>query len=69
MKYQGDDHRASWSSEAMVRWLQVTIPLTALTLLVAGIGYRYERKRQILKQHTKHTEQLNDPEKAMGKES
>lgn len=52
----------------MERWLQVTIPLTALTLLVAGIGYRYERKRQILKQHAKHTEQLNDPEKAMGKE-
>lgn len=69
MKYQDSDQKASWSGEAMVRWLQVTIPLTALTLLIAGIGYLYERKRQILKQHQKRLEQLNDPEKAIGKES
>jgi hypothetical protein len=65
VKYQGEDHGGSWSDEAMNRWLQVTIPLTALTLLIAGIGYRYERRRQILKRHVRHVNHSKDSEKVM----
>lgn len=68
VKYQGDDHEASWSGEAMLRWLEVTIPLTLLTLLIAGAGYLYERKRKILKRHMIHAKQSNDPEKGMDKD-
>ncbi|KAK0113403.1 hypothetical protein ONS96_014269 [Cadophora gregata f. sp. sojae] len=45
VKYQTDNGRTSFSDLAMWRWLEVTLPLTVVTL---GIGYafvKYEEKR------------------------
>lgn len=30
----------------MYRWLQVTLPLTALTLLLGWLGYKWAERRQ-----------------------
>lgn len=47
VKYQGQDEDGSFSRTAMFRWLQVTLPLSALTL---GIGYAwYLRQTRNLK--------------------
>jgi hypothetical protein len=36
----------SFSSLALQRWLEVTFPLTFLTLVLGYCGYRYEKGRQ-----------------------
>ncbi|KAG6363610.1 hypothetical protein INS49_008711 [Diaporthe citri] len=41
IKYQGQESGGSFSQVAMNRWLEVTIPLTALTLLLAYAGKRW----------------------------
>ncbi|KAK0661222.1 hypothetical protein QBC41DRAFT_330499 [Cercophora samala] len=39
IKYQDDKYpNGKFSETAMVRWIQVTVPLTALTLIAAGLG-------------------------------
>ena len=48
VKYQGQDGgpgEGVYSSTAMMRWLQVTLPLTAATLTVAWLAFRYANKR------------------------
>jgi len=42
VKYQDRDRGGSFSKEAMYRWLQVTLPLSALTLSVGYGWYRYK---------------------------
>jgi hypothetical protein len=42
VKYQGQDANGSFSREAMFRWLQVTLPLSAMTLGVGYAWYRYQ---------------------------
>lgn len=42
VKYQGEDASGSFSKEAIFRWLQVTLPLSALTLGVGYAWYRYQ---------------------------
>ena len=44
VKYQAQDAGGSFSKEALYRWLQVTLPLSALTL---GIGYAWYRYQTI----------------------
>ena len=67
IKYQnqgdgdGPPDNGSFSSTAMKRWLQVTIPLTAITLLIAWMTYKIsESARQGAKPATNassHSEQ------------
>ncbi|ORY12543.1 hypothetical protein BCR34DRAFT_563656 [Clohesyomyces aquaticus] len=45
VKYQGQDASGSFSSTAMFRWLQVTLPLSAITLGVGYAWYRYQTKK------------------------
>lgn len=40
VKFQDQDADGSFSIEALYRWLQVTLPLSAITL---GIGYGWYR--------------------------
>lgn len=40
VKYQGEPGLGSFSSMAMIRWLQVTVPLTVVTLSTAWLTYR-----------------------------
>jgi hypothetical protein len=42
VKYQGQGANGSFSGEAMFRWLQVTLPLSAITLGVGYAWYRYQ---------------------------
>lgn len=42
VKYQGQDANGSFSREAMFRWIQVTMPLSAITLGVGYAWYRYQ---------------------------
>jgi hypothetical protein len=42
VKYQDQDANGSFSKEAMIRWLQVTLPLSAITLVVGYAWYRYQ---------------------------
>lgn len=41
IKYQGNQSGGSFSQVAMNRWLEVTIPLTVLTLLLAYASKRW----------------------------
>ncbi|KAF3046160.1 hypothetical protein E8E11_000049 [Didymella keratinophila] len=45
VKYQDQDGNASFSNEAMFRWLQVTLPLSAITLGIGYTWYRYQTKK------------------------
>jgi hypothetical protein len=46
VKFQGQEHGgASFSSLAMVRWVQVTLPLTALTIAFAYLGKGLAERR------------------------
>jgi len=46
VKFQGQEHEGvSFSSLAMVRWVQVTLPLTALTIAFAYIGKGLAERR------------------------
>ena len=36
----------SYSNEAMIRWWQVTVPLTVVTLTLAWFGLKYAQSRQ-----------------------
>ncbi|PVH68937.1 hypothetical protein DL98DRAFT_522444 [Cadophora sp. DSE1049] len=67
VKYQGSDGAdgkapgTSFSPVALQRWLEVTIPLTVLTLFLGFIGYQYEKHRQM--------EDVNKEMKDMGTEA
>jgi hypothetical protein len=39
-------YQTSFSWLALQRWLEVTIPLTLLTMTLGLFGYRFEKKRQ-----------------------
>ncbi|KAJ4379240.1 hypothetical protein N0V86_005285 [Didymella sp. IMI 355093] len=45
VKYQGQDENGTFSKTAMFRWLQVTLPLSALTLGVGYAWYLYQTKK------------------------
>jgi hypothetical protein len=52
VKYQnqvsGGAGNVSFSATALSRWLQLTIPLTAITLVVSWISYKYsQRKKEV----------------------
>ena len=54
MQYQNTDGKESFSYLAMERWLQVTIPLTLLTLGIGFMAYRYAKvksERELLPYH------------------
>jgi hypothetical protein len=40
------DSYSSFSKLAMFRWLQVALPLTAITLLLGWLGYKWTERRQ-----------------------
>jgi hypothetical protein len=41
--------QSSYSPLAMYRWLQISLPLTAVTLVVAFAAYTWQKNRQKLK--------------------
>lgn len=45
MKYQNTDGNGSFSSLAMKRWLEVTISLTFMTLVIGYVVYRWSKKK------------------------
>jgi len=46
VKYQGQEYtEGNFSPVAMLRWMQVTLPLTALTIMFAYVGKRLAEKR------------------------
>ncbi|KAF2469602.1 uncharacterized protein BDR25DRAFT_228622 [Lindgomyces ingoldianus] len=45
VKYGGQDANENFSTEAMFRWLQVTLPLSAVTLGIGFAWYRYQTKK------------------------
>ena len=48
IKYQNQDGQpdeGTYSSTAMMRWLQVTLPLTALTLVIAWTAFRFANNK------------------------
>jgi len=54
VQYQNIDGNESFSLLAMKRWLQVTIPLTFLTLGFGLLAYRYAKvksERELLPYH------------------
>jgi hypothetical protein len=54
VKYQNTDSNGAYSSLALQRWLQVTIPLTVLTVGFGLIALRYAKvksEREMLPYH------------------
>ncbi|KAB5576415.1 hypothetical protein GE09DRAFT_622164 [Coniochaeta sp. 2T2.1] len=47
IKYQGQDGGGKYSSIAMERWIEVTIPLTLLTLIFAWVSKSWAEKKRI----------------------
>ncbi|OAL52682.1 hypothetical protein IQ07DRAFT_642349 [Pyrenochaeta sp. DS3sAY3a] len=45
VKYQGQDGNGTFSAAAMYKWLQVTLPLSALTLGIGYGWYKYQTKK------------------------
>jgi hypothetical protein len=52
-------YQTSFSWPALQRWLEVTLPLTLLTLTLGLFGYRFEKKRQA-KDLDRETEAMMD---------
>lgn len=73
IKYQssdgGEPGNGKYSDVAMMRWLQVTLPLTVVTMCTAWMAYTMSAKKKSVQDHAEKRPKVDDIELAqMGKE-
>lgn len=68
IKYQssdgGEPGNGKYSSVAMMRWLQVTLPLTVVTMFTAWAAYTMSAKKMSFQDHIEKKPKVSDIEMA-----